>query len=302
MSFGFGVGDFIAISQLTFKLYHQCYLVARGAPQEFQLLVGELNNFQSSLKILEVEVNDPNSILVRSGEDRVRMMQEMIKRVEATLLQLQEFAKKYSKLMDDSRSKPKKMWDKFKWSFDMSEIEALRNKLVYHNGVIHLLLTSAGNSSLQRLESSTQNIERRLSNINVLIAKSQQNSINATGQQKNGTEFPVLSSPALNGESNLWKYKFTHTLMKNAEAGGRWNSIGIHSWIKAGRWWLLRYRYQLQTEPGDGKSLHRETYVALIKATWIMSDVIHKHPQLNFLDSVIQSEVQILVEVCFFPY
>lgn len=166
------VGDFLALGQLAFTLYRQCYLVARGAPQEFQSLVSELTTLTTCLKLLQDEVENADSLLVRSGEDRLRMIQEMIKRVEATLLELEKFSAKYAKLLDPSRSKTRKVWDKFKWSTEMGDIDGLRNKvrnsllkckflirqpplcasninfsglkLVYHNGVIHLLLTSAG--------------------------------------------------------------------------------------------------------------------------------------------------------------
>jgi len=129
MSFGFGVGDFLAASQLAFTLYHQCYLVARGAPQEFQSLVAELSTLSSSLQILQNEVADKDSVLVRSGEDRLRMMKEMISRVEGTLKQLEKFSEKYAKLLNPGRSKAKKAWDRVKWSTEVADIDALRNKV-----------------------------------------------------------------------------------------------------------------------------------------------------------------------------
>ena len=129
MSFGFGVGDFLAVSQLAFTLYRQCYLVARGAPQEFQSLVAELTTLSTSLQILQSEVADENSVLVRSGEDRLRMMKEMIDRVEGTLKQLEKFTGKYAKLLDPGRSKTKKVWDRVKWSAEVGDIDAYRNKV-----------------------------------------------------------------------------------------------------------------------------------------------------------------------------
>jgi len=129
MSFGFGVGDFLAVSQLAFTLYRQCYLVARDAPQEFQSLVTELTALSTSLRLLQDEVADENSLLVRSGEDRLRMMKEMISRVEGTLKQLEKFAGKYAKLLNPGRSKAKKVWDRVKWSAEMADIDGLRNKV-----------------------------------------------------------------------------------------------------------------------------------------------------------------------------
>ena len=123
------LGDIIAVGKLAFTLYRQCYLVARGAPQDFQSLLADLTMLQSSIKLLEVEVSNKDSVLVRSGEDRLRMMQEMMKRVEATLLELEKFATKYAKLLDTSRSKTRKVWDRIKWSSELADIDGLRNKV-----------------------------------------------------------------------------------------------------------------------------------------------------------------------------
>ena len=128
MSFGISVGDFLAASHLALTLYRQCYLVARDAPQEFQLLVAELATLSTTLRLLQDEVVDENSVLVKSGEDRLRM-KEMINRVDGTLKQLEKFSEKYAKLLDPGRSKVRKVWDKVKWSAEMADIDGLRNKV-----------------------------------------------------------------------------------------------------------------------------------------------------------------------------
>ncbi|KAH0544335.1 hypothetical protein FGG08_001476 [Glutinoglossum americanum] len=112
MSFGFAIGDFITVGQLAWTLYRDCYTVARGAPQEFQLLLGEISTLSNSLKILQEEVINPDSILRRSGEDRVRMVNEMVSRVNQTLMDLQKVAKKYATLGDSSKGK--RIWQKLK--------------------------------------------------------------------------------------------------------------------------------------------------------------------------------------------
>ena len=70
MSFGFSATDFVQVGQLAWTLYRECYKVARGAPQEFQLLVGEISTLSNSLTILQEEVKDPESTIVQAGEDR----------------------------------------------------------------------------------------------------------------------------------------------------------------------------------------------------------------------------------------
>ena len=127
MSFGFAIGDFIAVGQLAWTLYRDCYTIARGAPQEFQLLLGEISTLSNSLKILQEEVSDPGSTLVRAGEDRVRMVNEMVSRINLTLKELQKVAKKYEIL--GTGSKGKQIWVKFKWSVEFTSIDSLRSKV-----------------------------------------------------------------------------------------------------------------------------------------------------------------------------
>ena len=109
------------------RLYRDCYEIARGAPQEFRLLHGEISTLSHSLNILREEVKDPNSTLVRAGEDRVRMVNEMVSHIGETLNLLEKVAKKYGIL--GSGSKRRQIWVKFKWSVEFSKIDALRNKV-----------------------------------------------------------------------------------------------------------------------------------------------------------------------------
>jgi hypothetical protein len=127
MSFGFAVGDFVAVGQLASMLYRDCFMVAKGAPQEFQALKGELSNLLNTLKILEEEVKNPQSILIEAGEERVKMVKEMVSGIHVTLKQLEKVAAKYRILGDGSKGR--KIWAKFKWSVDFSGIDSLRNKV-----------------------------------------------------------------------------------------------------------------------------------------------------------------------------
>ena len=108
-------------------LYHDCYKVARGAPQEFQLLLGEISTLSNAFKILQEEIKDPSSALVQAGENRVRMVNEMVKGIGVTLKKLEKITKKYEIL--GSNSKRRQLWTKFKWFVEFSDIDALRNKV-----------------------------------------------------------------------------------------------------------------------------------------------------------------------------
>lgn len=104
-------------------------------------------------------------------------------------------------------------------------------------------------------------------------------------------------------------------LMKTAEIGQRkWSSIGVDEWIQAGRWWLMKvgvprvefvYRVadnfarqaQMTLAEKTEHIVSQQGYLDLIKASWILIDVIARHPQLNLLDSGIRCEVELLAEV-----
>lgn len=129
MSFGFGVGDILGTAQVAYTLWKYCYKVARDAPEEFKLLVNEIGTLSHSITFLGDEAKDPKSTLMRGGEDRIRMMGEMMARVEVTLGELQKIADKYEKLGDLSRGRMKQAWTKFKWSVDATDLDALRNKV-----------------------------------------------------------------------------------------------------------------------------------------------------------------------------
>ena len=102
MSFGFSIGDIIAVGELAWKLYRDCYQIARGAPQEFQILERELATLCNSLKILREEIDNPDSILSQAGNDRIRMVNTIVDDVDVTLKRLEKVAKKYEVLGSNS--------------------------------------------------------------------------------------------------------------------------------------------------------------------------------------------------------
>ena len=91
--------------------------------------MNELSTLSSSLTILQEEVKDPESTLRRAGDDRVRMVKEMVAGIEETLKRLRKVASKYDIL--GSGSKTKQIWAKLKWSAEFSSIDRLRNKVSF---------------------------------------------------------------------------------------------------------------------------------------------------------------------------
>ena len=133
MSFGIGgIGDIKCVLELAWFLYRDCYKISRGAPQDFKLLLDELSTLKNSIEVLYEEIQDKSSTLCRSGEDRIHMATEMMRRVKSTLDELQKFAEKYKGNLNnetDKQSKRKTLWAKIKWSIDAPDINKLRNEV-----------------------------------------------------------------------------------------------------------------------------------------------------------------------------
>ena len=146
---------------------------------------------------------------------------------------------------------------------------------------MNLLLTSVGNSSLQRIESSTGALENDVREIKSHI----------TGQQI--TETPLIPSiSSLDDDSDT--LTLSASLMQNAEILQPWSTIGVDQWIESGRWWLLRAQMELHAILKPGQEVPLGPYTSLIKASWILIDIITRHPQVPFLSASTHSEVQIL--------
>ena len=89
--------------------------------------MSELSTLSNSITILQEEAKDPKSTLARSGNDRIRMVNEMVASIEETLKRLRKVASKYDILGSDSKTK--RVWAKLKWTADLSCIDRLRNKV-----------------------------------------------------------------------------------------------------------------------------------------------------------------------------
>ena len=101
--------------------------------------------------------------------------------------------------------------------------------------------------------------------------------------------------PALSAvDDDLMSTTLSANLMINAEASQPWNTIGFDQWIGAGKWWLLRAQLVIRAISEPGLTVAPEAYAALIKAGWILADVIPCHPQFPFISASKSSELQSL--------
>ncbi|KAL9120549.1 MAG: hypothetical protein Q9187_002895 [Circinaria calcarea] len=151
MALSWGVGDVLTLTKLAWDLYHNCYLVAREAPDDFRQLVSELGSLQGVLRNLRDDVNSDKSFVERLGEHRKEMLERCLSGCFDTLRKLQELVVKYRKLgINDGLQ----FWKKLKWAVKQGEISDLKSKIMVHTCNISLCLSSIGNSSLSRIETS----------------------------------------------------------------------------------------------------------------------------------------------------
>ena len=99
---------------------------------------------------------------------------------------------------------------------------------IYHVESSMNSIKNCRSSSLQQLQSTGQRLERRFSQIEILI-------------EQGGASAPSdpQVSAVTGGVSNM--NLLSDGLMKYAEGGGRkWSAIGVDDWIEAGKWWLMK--------------------------------------------------------------
>jgi hypothetical protein len=272
MSFGFSFGDFVAALKVAKALYKDIYLVGCAAPKELQLLRDDVGLLSQSILLLIDEVNNPKSTLICGGPIRVEMVNSLMSRILETLHELQSIKTKHFRLDEMNRSKIKRIWDKTRWALDVPPIESLRAKVQVNNGFLSLLLTSVGNSSLQRIEMVNRQMAQDIGGVKEILAES------AT---IGCVEPPVLS--LINGDNEKgFQISLSHAFMIEAERIRPWMAVGFDKWIHAGRWWLMKSQSEFFTQATQGSTIPTQAYADLLKASWILVDVIAKHPQQKF--------------------
>ncbi|KAF5694511.1 oxidoreductase like [Fusarium denticulatum] len=224
MSFGFGVGDFIAVGELCWKIYTRVYKVSRDAPEELRALIQELGNLSNTVNLLNEEIRDQEEWIKRAGERRLEYTCKVMGQVKATLQKMDRLADKYAELgkgdgLEGSRRPFRIQWNRVKFAFEVSSINELRHRI--------------------------------------------------------SPEGPLLNA-ALDDEDRA---ELSAAFLRSAEMGNRpWASIAIDDWLHAGKWWLLKVRSQMN-HLAQGTEIKVHAYINILKACWILADIVSIHPQ-----------------------
>jgi hypothetical protein len=283
MSFGFGVGDFLAVGELAKSLYEDIYKVARDAPKDVEVLSKDLSVLRSSIDLLVSDSQDPDSILIKAGQDRVNQTNEVMRQTNQTLQGLDQLLRKYNvrRSAEGFRAKTHLAWDKVKYALDKDSTDELRMRLQYHNGSINVLLTSIGNSSLRRVEQNNEEVKDKLGEILQFL--------------KTDTQAPILSSI---DESQNFKANLSTTFLQHAEVFQPWISTAFEQWVQVGKWWLLKAQKQLSAL-APAAAIPPQAYADLLKSAWILVDILSKHPEAKYWeDSEEYESIVSLADVC----
>ncbi|KAI9886489.1 MAG: hypothetical protein M1823_001739 [Watsoniomyces obsoletus] len=148
---GPGVGDVLAVTKLAWDLYHNCYLVAREAPDEFRQMVNELASLQGVLRTLRDDVSSDQSFLEKLGDHRRETLERCLNACQETLRKLEAIVHKYRELGINNGLQ---FWRRIKWATQQPVISGVRAKLMVHSCNISLCMSTIGTTSLLRLEQS----------------------------------------------------------------------------------------------------------------------------------------------------
>ena len=114
------------------------------------------------------------------------------------------------------------------------------------------------------------------------------------GKASEGTETKPVTPSVSAVDDELFKTSLSAALMMSAEATQPWSTIALDQWIESGRWWLLRSQMELYAVTVPQQKVPLAAYTNLIKASWILVDIIACHPQVPYIKANTHSEVQLL--------
>lgn len=143
MSFGFGIGDIIACSEVAWKTIS----ALKSAGSDFEGLRLDLTSLASVLQALEAEAKGPMPLIKTASLERQEQMRLLLRNCTESMRELQAVVGKYSSWSADKRR------DFVAWmKFAAKDKRGPREKLAIHTASINIFLTTLSHGSLARLE------------------------------------------------------------------------------------------------------------------------------------------------------
>lgn len=143
MSFGFGIGDIIACSEVAWKTIN----ALKSAGSDFEGLRLDLASLTSVLQALEAEAKGPMPLIKTASLERQNQMRLLLHNCKESMNELQGLVGKYSSWGADKKR------DFVAWmKFAAKDKRGPREKLAIHTASINIFLTTLSHGSLARLE------------------------------------------------------------------------------------------------------------------------------------------------------
>lgn len=143
MSFGFGIGDIIACSEVAWKTIN----ALKSAGSDFEGLRLDLASLTSVLQALETEAKGPMPLIKTASMERQNQMRLLLRNCTESMMDLQGVVGKYSGWSTDKKR------DFVTWmKFAAKDKRGPREKLAIHTASINIFLTTLSHGSLARLE------------------------------------------------------------------------------------------------------------------------------------------------------
>ncbi|KAH7363838.1 hypothetical protein BKA65DRAFT_532551 [Rhexocercosporidium sp. MPI-PUGE-AT-0058] len=139
MSFGFGVGDFLAVGKLSIHLWRSF----KDAPKEFAEVSRELSSINIVIVDLSDQAGSATSLLNRRGASRKDELMALCDNLMGVLEELQDIYRKY-------RNMGRNAWMRVR--LGERDLTALRSKLSLHLGLIETFVASLTLASVGRME------------------------------------------------------------------------------------------------------------------------------------------------------
>jgi hypothetical protein len=148
MSFGYSVGDFLALTQLAWRVLQNSQK-ACGAHDE---LTGEVTRLHVVLQRLALEISNPESLLNRSNDNRREELADLSSDCNKVLRVLSNVLEKYNTLSDERRSLTK-FYKKIRFgNGEMLDLGEIRLKVSTYTSAITILLNLLSIGSQGRVE------------------------------------------------------------------------------------------------------------------------------------------------------
>lgn len=152
MSFGFSVGDFVTIAQVS-KLAWDTFTAIKNAPKEWRALESEVQSLAISLKSLD-DADTTLSIVqyTKHNPQRERNLKDLLTNSNNALAPMKALIEKYRVKHIDEKRDIKDWLAGTRFTFKTMSVQEFRNKLSLHTASLNIFLTTLTNTSLGRLE------------------------------------------------------------------------------------------------------------------------------------------------------